>query len=145
MSTLKNAITAKCNIPFDHQVLLISGGDYLEDSYLVQQYTGAGTVSNPIFLFDKSVILPPEQFPLGQMASQSDSCEYALKKIQLELDRTVEMDASLKTVMVRTEIAKKLNHMTTELMSNCEQLIKDQHLQYQGECLSPSNLTKHFR
>lgn len=134
MSTLKNAITAKCNIPVDQQVLLISGGDYLEDSYLVQQYNSAGTVSNPIFLFDKSVLLSPEQFPLAQLGNQTDNyVEGTLKKMQLELDQTLEMDASLKTVMVRTEIAKRLNQLTTELMSNCEQLIKDQHLQYQGE------------
>lgn len=118
-------------------MLLISGGDYLEDSYLVQQYNGAGTVSNPIFLFDKSVILSPEQFPVNQLGNQTDNYfECTLKKMQLELNQTVEMDASLRTVMARTEIAKKLNQLTTELMSNCEQLIKDQHLQYQGKCRS---------
>lgn len=140
MSNLKNAITGKCNISFDNQVLLISGGDYLEDSYLVQQYNGAGTVSNPIFLFDKSVILSPEQYPLSQLSNQTDTyVECTLKQMQMELDQTLKMDASLKTVVARTEIAKKLNQLTTELMSNCEQLIKDQHLQYQGECVHRGN------
>jgi len=133
VSALKNAITAKCNISFDNQVLLISGGDYLEDNCLVHQYDGAGTVSNPIFLFNKSAIMSPEQYSFNQPQSQNDQyIDSSLKQIQIIYEDTLELDASLKTIVARTDVAKKLNQLTTELKSTCEQLIRDQHLMYQG-------------
>lgn len=74
--------------------------------------------------------MSPEQFSINQSNNQADQyIEYGLKQIQVELEDTLKMDASLKAVIARTDIAKKINQLTTDLMSNCEQLIKDQHLQ----------------
>lgn len=151
VSTLKNAIAAKYDVAFDNQVLLVAGGDYLEDGCQVCKYNGAGQLSNPIFLFNKSAIMQPEQHHQYYSSSSSPSSssssttsspinqqdqyfEACLKEIQIELDDTLKSDddSSLSTINKRTEIAKKFNQLTTDLMSSCETLIRDQHLLFQG-------------
>lgn len=55
MSALKDQIEVKSKIPSDKQVLLISGGECLDPNKRVCSYS-AGTDTNPIFLFSKSLI-----------------------------------------------------------------------------------------
>lgn len=55
MLHLKEYIQRTCNIPCDKQVLLVSGGESLDPECRVCAYS-AGTDTNPIFLFSKSVI-----------------------------------------------------------------------------------------
>lgn len=52
---LKEYVQRICNIPLDKQVLLVSGGESLDPESRVCSYS-AGTDTNPIFLFSKSVI-----------------------------------------------------------------------------------------
>lgn len=80
--------------------------------------------------------MSPEQYSFSQLQTQTDQfIDSSFKQIQIEYEDTLEMDASLKTIITRTEVAKKLNQLTTELMTTCEQLIRDQHLMYQGKAL----------
>lgn len=55
MGELKDRIQEQSNVPADKQVLLISGGDSLEPAKKVCSYS-AGTDTNPIFLFSRSII-----------------------------------------------------------------------------------------
>lgn len=55
VSVLKEVIHRSMKVPPEKQVLLISGGEALDPSLRVCQYS-AGTDTNPIFLFSKSTI-----------------------------------------------------------------------------------------
>lgn len=50
---LKAEIEKNFQIPLEEQVLLCSGGEELQDENIVGTYSGAGTDTNPIFLFRK--------------------------------------------------------------------------------------------
>lgn len=58
MANLKKAIEERCHIPVSEQILLISGGERLEDNQRVGKYH-TGTDSNPIFLFRDVSNSPP--------------------------------------------------------------------------------------
>lgn len=53
VSELKAEIERSFQIPLEDQVLLCSGGEELQDDNIVGTYSGAGTDTNPIFLFRK--------------------------------------------------------------------------------------------
>lgn len=53
MTELKGEIARTFQIPLEDQVLLCSGGEELQDENIVGNYYGAGTDTNPIFLFRK--------------------------------------------------------------------------------------------
>lgn len=55
VTSLKEYVEKVCKIPVDKQVLLINGGECLDPVSRVCSYS-AGTDTNPIFLFNKSVI-----------------------------------------------------------------------------------------
>lgn len=50
---MKNEISKCLPIPVEDQVLLCSGGEELKSDNIVGNYYGAGTDTNPIFLFSK--------------------------------------------------------------------------------------------
>lgn len=52
---LKNVIEENCHIPTNKQVLLISGGECLQESAKVCSYS-SGTDTNPIYLFNRSFL-----------------------------------------------------------------------------------------
>lgn len=58
VANLKKAIEERCHIPVSEQILLISGGERLEDNQRVGKYH-TGTDSNPIFLFRDVSNSPP--------------------------------------------------------------------------------------
>ena len=55
VNNLKAYLEKLCKIPCEKQVLLISGGQCLDPEKEVYSYT-AGTDTNPIFLFNKTII-----------------------------------------------------------------------------------------
>ncbi|RWS26796.1 RB1-inducible coiled-coil protein 1-like protein [Leptotrombidium deliense] len=122
---LKGAIANKCGVSEDKQVLLISGGESLNDDARVCSYSAAGTDTSPIFLFSKSTIessVPPQ--PKVDYGVDFDMKE--------RVESCLDMEPAINTVVARAELANQLHEMATQQLNVCEKLVHDQHLQHQG-------------
>lgn len=129
---LKGVVARSCCIPPEKQVLLISGGESLEDDERVCKYA-AGTDTNPIFLFSLVSIespVPPE------IATDFGT--------DVELNNKIETSLKLRdtqsTVAVRASLAQEVVKTSSEQTRICETLIHDQHLQHQGWAAVVANL-----
>ena len=72
VANLKGVIGRTCRIPPDKQVLLISGGESLDNEEKVCKYN-AGTDTNPIFLFNLANIENANSAPGGGGAESDDA------------------------------------------------------------------------
>ncbi|XP_018336632.1 RB1-inducible coiled-coil protein 1 isoform X2 [Agrilus planipennis] len=132
VSNLKQYIEKVCKIPSEKQVLLVSGGDCLDPDTRVNLYS-AGTDTNPIYLFSKSVI-----------ESKSPPCSI----IDLGLDADLIQKAGdlqnlppkIDTVNQRTHLAQRFHESAKEQAKICDDLVHDQHLQQQGWAAVVANL-----
>jgi RB1-inducible coiled-coil protein 1 len=155
VAALKEAIYDKTGITEDKQVLLINGGEGLSNKNRVCDYSSAGktetwpfdqfndepivfdfpgTDTSPIFLFSKTAIemsAPPTPTIdyYGSNSSLISSSEVDLKE---RIDSCLNMDASYQTVIARTELAKQICDISSQIVRDCEKLVHDQHLQHQG-------------
>lgn len=163
-------------------MLLINGGESLHNNNRVCQYSGTGTDTSPVYLFNKNSIenqMPPsiplqisppqvpssshlshsslsgspqlsgfafeqmQTFNQSSPGSNSAACppqphvnlaqdELQLKTMRSKVADAINMQASYATIATRTEIARQLHELTMKQLSDCEQLIREQHLQHQG-------------
>ncbi|GJQ84975.1 hypothetical protein Trydic_g575 [Trypoxylus dichotomus] len=132
---LKQYIQRTCNIPCDKQVLLVSGGESLDPDSRVCSYS-AGTDTNPIFLFSKSVIESTTP-PSGNVELVSDAERAFLEKVK---EATADLPHDYATVVHRTQLAQQFYEMAKEQAKICKQLVHDQHLQQQGWAAVVANL-----
>lgn len=133
VGNLKKAIAIKTDIPEDKQVLLISGGESLNNMQKVCSYSSAGTDTSPIFLFAKINIEsnhPP--VPNVDYGDDADMTEM--------IESCMSMQPSLDTLVARTELAADLNEQAIRQKEVCERLVHDQHLQQQGWAAVTANL-----
>ncbi|TRY75650.1 hypothetical protein TCAL_04589 [Tigriopus californicus] len=128
VTALKRAIARKYAIPEDKQVLLISGGESLDESERVCKYKNAGVDTNPIFLFSLLNIEsmdPPSLSPCSQeMTSSTD--------IQERVEAAQKLPDAQSTVAVRSSIAQGIVSDSHREVRLCEDLILHQHMQHQG-------------
>ncbi|KAI5742719.1 hypothetical protein M8J77_010505 [Diaphorina citri] len=122
VATLKKAIEERCHIPASEQILLISGGERLEDNQRVGKYH-TGTDNNPIFLFRDVANSPPP--------SVVDVNEY-LQDLSESVNAVLDLPPTIRTVISRSALAQKLCISAQEQLRLAEGLIHDQHLQQQG-------------
>lgn len=122
VANLKKAIEVRCHIPASEQILLISGGERLEDTQRVGKYH-TGTDSNPIFLFRDVSNSPP--------ASVMDINEY-MPDLSESVNSVLDLPPTIQTVITRSALAQKLSTSAQEQLRVAEGLIHDQHLQQQG-------------
>ncbi|XP_057670017.1 RB1-inducible coiled-coil protein 1 isoform X2 [Diorhabda carinulata] len=140
VGNLKNVIQEELNIAANKMVLLISGGISLNNRMRVCSYS-AGTDTNPIFLFSKSIIESPIP-PLPGLDSASES------DIEQKVREHCDMPVTFATVGKRTQLAQHLLELARKHLSICENLVHDQHLQQQGWAAVVANLedsTNSFR
>lgn len=133
VGNLKKAIAMKTDVPEDKQVLLISGGESLNNIQKVCSYSSAGTDTSPIFLFAKINIEsnhPP--IPNVDYGDDADMTEM--------IESCMSMQPSLDTLVARTELAADLNEQAIKQKEVCERLVHDQHLQQQGWAAVTANL-----
>eukprot|EP00095_Tigriopus_kingsejongensis_P007557 maker-scaffold104_size368486-snap-gene-2.42 protein:Tk07557 transcript:maker-scaffold104_size368486-snap-gene-2.42-mRNA-1 annotation:"rb1-inducible coiled-coil protein 1" len=123
---LKEAIARGYGIPRDKQVLLISGGESLDESERVCQYKNAGVDTNPIFLFSMLNIEAPDP-PVLAVAVMTSSTE-----IQAKVEASQRMADAQSTVAVRASIAQGIVVASSHEVKLCQDLILHQHMQYQG-------------
>ncbi|XP_017792892.1 PREDICTED: RB1-inducible coiled-coil protein 1 isoform X2 [Habropoda laboriosa] len=132
VSQLKEAIERECGVVAAHQVLLMSGGESLEQNARVCSYS-AGTDTNPIYLFSKAAIeshLPPT--PSIDYGSDVD--------LQSQIDTSLAMPATYQTLVARAQLAQQCCGLAREQTRICERLVHDQHLQQQGWAAVVANL-----
>lgn len=132
VSHLQNVINNVWRIPVEKQVLLVSGGESLDPSSRVCTYS-AGTDTNPIYLFSKSVIEsnnPPT--PSIDQASDFDFKD--------QVEASINMLPSYSTVGARSQLAQSFCELAKEQTKICEKLVHDQHLQQQGWAAVVANL-----
>lgn len=133
VANLKRAIAMKTDIPEDKQVLLISGGESLNNTQKVCSYSSAGTDTSPIFLFAK-INIESHQPPVLNVDIEDDT------DMMETIESCMSMQPSLDTLVARTELAADLNDQASRQKETCERLVHDQHLQQQGWAAVTANL-----
>lgn len=106
-----------------------------------QQFLSTSPSSNQLGFPNNAVLsnAPSAQFILS-MHNQQLHDEQQIKLMKSKVSESLNMDASYSTICTRTSIAKEIRDMTTQNLWFCEQLIRDQHLQYQGWSAVIANL-----
>ncbi|XP_043917640.1 RB1-inducible coiled-coil protein 1 [Protopterus annectens] len=130
---LKHAIHAKYKIAPQHQVLVVNGGECMSLERRVCSYS-AGTDTNPIFLFNKEMILcdRPPTIPKTTFSAENE--------MELKVEESLMMPAVFHTVASRTQLAVEMFEVAKKLCSFCERLVHDEHLQHQGWAAIMANL-----
>uniref|UniRef100_A0A3Q3A6L5 RB1-inducible coiled-coil protein 1 n=1 Tax=Kryptolebias marmoratus TaxID=37003 RepID=A0A3Q3A6L5_KRYMA len=130
---LKHAIQAKYKIAVQHQVLVVNGGECMAADRRVCSYS-AGTETNPIFLFNKEMILSDRDPTIPKTTFSIES------EIQVKVEESLLMPAVFHTVASRTQLALEMFEVAKKLCSFCERLVHDEHLQHQGWAAIMANL-----
>ncbi|XP_041101893.1 RB1-inducible coiled-coil protein 1-like [Polyodon spathula] len=133
VADLKHAIQVKYKIATQHQVLVVSGGECMVADRRVCSYS-AGTDTNPIFLFNKEMILcdRPPAIPKTTFSVENE--------MELKVEESLMMPAVFHTVASRTQLAVEMFEVAKKLCSFCERLVHDEHLQHQGWAAIMANL-----
>lgn len=132
VASLKRAITSKTNIPQNKQVLLVSGGQSLEDNHRVCSYSSAGTDTSPIFLFAK---VTPESSQVSQFVGEYDNTD-----ISDMIESCRKMGPSLDTLVARAELALNISKLSAMHEEVVQKMVNDQHLQQQAWAAVVANL-----
>ncbi|XP_029447130.1 LOW QUALITY PROTEIN: RB1-inducible coiled-coil protein 1 [Rhinatrema bivittatum] len=133
VADLKHAIQTKYKIGILHQILVVNGGECMAPDRRVCSYS-AGTDTNPIFLFNKEMILceRPPVIPKTTFSAENE--------MQLKVEESLMMPAVFHTVASRTQLAVEMYEVAKKLCSFCEGLVHDEHLQHQGWAAIMANL-----
>ncbi|XP_072111031.1 RB1-inducible coiled-coil protein 1 isoform X1 [Mobula birostris] len=133
VADLKHAIQAKYKIATHHQVLVVNGGECMVADRRVCSYS-AGTDTNPIFLYNKEMILcdRPPTIPKTTFSAENE--------MGLKVEESLMMPAVFHTVASRTQLAVEMYEVAKKLCSFCERLVHDEHLQHQGWAAIMANL-----
>lgn len=130
--SLKETIERHHGIPSASIVLLVSGGEVLQDTNRVCNYS-AGTDTNPIYMFSKSVLDARNQ-PAPWPSIETDN------DLKAQVDKCLELPATYNTVVTRSLLAQQICEMAKEEAKTCETLIHEQHLQQQGWAAVVANM-----
>lgn len=133
VADLKHAIQSKYKIAVQHQVLVVNGGECMTADRRVCTYS-AGTDTNPIFLFNKEMILCDRApaIPKTTFSTEND--------MEIKVEESLMMPAVFHTVASRTQLAVEMYEVAKKLCSFCEGLVHDEHLQHQGWAAIMANL-----
>lgn len=133
VADLKHAIQSKYKIAIQHQVLVVNGGECMAADRRVCTYS-AGTDTNPIFLFNKEMILCDRApaIPKTTFSTEND--------MEIKVEESLMMPAVFHTVASRTQLALEMYEVAKKLCSFCEGLVHDEHLQHQGWAAIMANL-----
>uniref|UniRef100_A0A8C3WT83 RB1-inducible coiled-coil protein 1 n=1 Tax=Catagonus wagneri TaxID=51154 RepID=A0A8C3WT83_9CETA len=133
VADLKHAIHSKYRIATQHQVLVVNGGECMAADRRVCTYS-AGTDTNPIFLFNKEMILSERlpAIPKTTFSTEND--------MEIKVEESLMMPAVFHTVASRTQLAVEMYEVAKKLCSFCEGLVHDEHLQHQGWAAIMANL-----
>nr|XP_002122437.1 RB1-inducible coiled-coil protein 1 [Ciona intestinalis] len=130
VSDLKRAVSTKFDVKPEKQVMLTSGGQVLDDEQKVCSYP-VGTESNPIYLFNKSMM---EQ---SALLSNKTIVKSGFDK---EIHNSLHLPVCYGTLHSRTQLAMQIHEETRHQVATMETLVADEHLMFQGWQAAVSNL-----
>ncbi|KAJ6648456.1 RB1-inducible coiled-coil protein 1 [Pseudolycoriella hygida] len=136
VENLKKAIERVNGLSVKNQVLLISGGEILQDGCKVCSYS-SGTDTNPIYVFSTAF---SDVKPLAPSIEVEDFKE--------KVARSLRLPANYTTVNTRCQLAQKMYEHACNEYKICEKLVFEQHLQQQGWAAVMANMedvTDEFR
>ncbi|GFU06749.1 RB1-inducible coiled-coil protein 1 [Nephila pilipes] len=136
---LKNAIAERKNIPVTDQVLLCSGGEELKCDIIVGNYSGAGTDTNPIFLFHKG-LFDPEKSHFDPLLPNAPIVTSLDLSIEDDVKGCASMIPSIQAITVKASLAQRFADYALKGKEECIALVRDQHLQQQGWAAVIANL-----
>ncbi|GAV07168.1 hypothetical protein RvY_17043 [Ramazzottius varieornatus] len=125
---LKTTLVQHTGISEASQVLLINGGEPLDDRSRVAKYQ-SGTDTNPIFLFNRDAI---ESERLPDFTSDSFQAVPDEQEAKEAIDNALNLPVSFNAVVTRTQLAQQYYDFAKELNRQCSVLVQEQHLQHQG-------------
>lgn len=133
VADLKHAIQTKYKISVQQQILVVNGGECMAPDRRVCSYS-AGTDTNPIFLFNKEMILCDRAPAIPKTTFSAEN------EMELKVEESLMMPAVFHTVASRTQLAVEMYEVAKKLCSFCEGLVHDEHLQHQGWAAIMANL-----
>ncbi|XP_022673239.1 RB1-inducible coiled-coil protein 1-like isoform X1 [Varroa destructor] len=142
VDNLKSAIDLTQNVPKEKQVLLISGGECLNNSRTVASY-GAGTDTNPIFLFNKTLYADlqlPSSPEVGRHQFNNPHYERQEALTLQKLQSHCALEPTMVTIRKRTQFAQELYELSVQEAKLCRQKVHEQHLQQQAWSAVIANL-----
>lgn len=144
VDALKRHISEQCDLPADKQVLLISGGEWLDGSARVGSFP-AGTDTSPIFLFSKvaavgaECTLPCSRATLSTDVLSGDTADED-EDVEAQVSGALALPSSYSTVVSRSQLAQQLYERGKQQLGASDRLIREQHLQQQGWAAVVANM-----
>ncbi|UJR29899.1 hypothetical protein I4U23_017447 [Adineta vaga] len=130
VKTLKSTIEREYSIAPSKQILIISGGELLDDDAvqvcMKTRETCAGTEENPIYLLDKSHLERSRPISISLTSNSMPLID------DLTINKWLKMKPTYETIVQRANIAQDYNRHAQKIVQNCEQFIREQQAQYQG-------------
>jgi hypothetical protein len=135
VGSLISAIEAHFKIEKTKQILLIGGGEVLEDGQQKLYRLSAGREEqSPIYLIDKLIVekeTPPAiETPLGNLTQD----------MKLEIQAAILYKPSFQTLQSRSNLAHRVHEYDKNLHRLCKSFYDDQFWQYQGYLALIANL-----
>jgi len=128
--TLKSSIERDHGIAVSKQILIISGGELLDDDAvqvcMKTRDTGAGTEENPIYLLDKSHLERSRPIQISLISNSVPTIDDAT------VEQWIAMPPTYETIVQRAKTAQIFNDYAEKLVQNCERFVREQQAQYQG-------------
>ncbi|PAA65107.1 hypothetical protein BOX15_Mlig010823g1, partial [Macrostomum lignano] len=134
ITVLQEELQSALNVPIANQVLLASGGVYMQGSNLVEQYHVGLDPGNPIFLFNVDSIRS-DRAPVASTlaAKHSDICD----RVRVSV---AQQAATAECLRQRVALAEELASLGQQECNQAQWLVRDQHLLHQGWLASLANL-----
>ncbi|XP_076804307.1 uncharacterized protein LOC143448435 isoform X1 [Clavelina lepadiformis] len=133
VTDLKRAVADSSEIGPNKQVMLINGGQALDDNTKVYTYA-AGTETNPIYVFDKAMIEGSYVSPKSNFRDNND--------FSMEIHAALCLPPCYNTVVSRTQLALKIHEATRQQVASIQSLVHDEHLMFQGWQAAMANLSE---
>lgn len=126
--SLKHTIERIYNVNINDQVLLISGGEVLNNVKQKLFGLSAGIEESPIYLIDIKNV----KQKLGLHLIDHTQTTFDSNDLIKDIDIAINLKASFNTLQSRTQLAAKIYEYDLNLNKLCESFYNDQYWQYQG-------------
>ena len=134
VGSLASAIEKQFRIEKSKQILLVSGGEVLEDYQRKFYGFGFGCEESPIYLIDKTNV---EKTQPPNIDMPLDNFNQDFKQ---ELQAAIFLKPSFQTLQTRSQLAYKVNELDKNLLKLCQSFFDEQYWQYQGYLALIANL-----
>ncbi|CAF0759074.1 unnamed protein product [Brachionus calyciflorus] len=135
VGSLATAIERQFKLEKSKQILLISGGEVLDDYQRKFFGFGFGCEDSPIYLIDKTNVEKREppliHTPLDNLNSE---------EVKNEINAALMLKPSFQTLQYRSQLTQRVNELDRHVNKLCQSLYDEQFWQYQGYLALIANL-----